>query len=79
MKTILDWLHEIEDDEVRAKALANYDQKYVDSHGVLKTERLSSALGKAFYWHNSPELFMYWFRAYDSIWKKENGIKTTNN
>jgi hypothetical protein len=74
MKTILQWMHDIEDEEVRIKALASYNEPYVYSHGVVEAETLSTALGKAFFWGESKDGWGYWFSVYDSIYRKENGL-----
>jgi len=58
-KSIIDWLREIPDKEVRDSAIA-YHEKYPLREAGIKISTLSCALFNAFSWVNAPEGYKFW-------------------
>ena len=65
-KTILEWLNEIEEPEIREVAI-NYAKEaeplFIESSAV----RLSLALIRGFYWGDSKEGFKFWDEYYTNL------------
>lgn len=64
-KTILEWLKEIPDAEVREKALANH-LAAGDCGDIITRDNLAEALHTAFIWEHTPEKHQYWARFYEA-------------
>lgn len=64
--TILEWLNTIQDEDIREKAISNYNSKDCDGEGAYENahlyspESLSAAIRSAFIWPASPEGFDFW-------------------
>lgn len=67
-KTVLQWLNELPEGEVKTKALRNMWKD--NQHDMRPT--LCSALWTAFNWIRSPEGYEYWKAIFDDLKKKEN-------
>ncbi len=67
MKTIKQWYIEIEDEEVREKALKNLNPIESTTFETF----LSRALHQGFDWHESSEGFGFWDQFCDEILLKE--------
>jgi hypothetical protein len=65
-KSIIDWLREIPDKEVRDLAIA-YHEKYPLREAGIKISTLSCALFNAFSWMNAPEGYTFWMNKYREL------------
>ncbi len=63
--TILEWLHTIEDVEVRERAVRNYENEMPEE--VVEPESLEDALFGAFVFMDTPEGSDYWHKIAHNI------------
>lgn len=66
MKSILDWLYLIPDEEIRKRALVNSKQKSLAELSFFASN-FCKALSLAFIWKNSPEGERYWIDFHDKV------------
>lgn len=66
MKTIIEWLGEIEDSAVRTKALKNLDPK----KRYVVVEHISEAILSSFIWEYTPEGQDYWEKIYYDLMRE---------
>ena len=65
-KTALEWLNTIENTQIRAKAVENWQKQHKNLPQTLK-ESLVDAIQTAFVWDETPEGVEYWGEFRDSV------------